>query len=529
MGWKTLIVVILGVCSLHAADIVLQADHHDGKDNIWRKRYDAGKNTWGIVGNHEIESGSMWFDSFPGETGSYEVVLGIVAEEDGRPLYRVSAGETVLDSGQYPCPGGSCDCSSNTGPETINLGTHPISRGERIEVWGQSTYSCDGEILDHGAYTRWYEIRFKPVGGTPASPKISLAENSLTFYPVQGYIIPFGKTEVAVENAGEGTLPQLTAEANVDWLSASIGGSGNSQTVKVAVSQADLSEGEHQGSVEVSGPDLGSESIAVACTVSPIGTAPKTRMVSPDEGSLLRETQSYTLTGEGENLVWNYDANSDKKGKIKIGDGHSVDFVVPDGITGPRTISIFLDGENGSVERQFNLGIPTIRLISPNGGETFTSGETVSIEWEADTSIITDIDILYSTNLGVDWVKINGASSVTLDSPEWGSYPWKIPESVSSKNCYLRVEKYEASANAKVDISDGAFEIEALVTGAGKRYTTPTTSPTAGSRKLGTAVIYTVRGRRITGTALKSGRLPHGIVVISTEKGIRRENLRNDW
>lgn len=527
MGWKTIFASVLSACCLNAADVVLKADDNDGKDEIWLKRYDAGKKTWGIVGNHQIESGSMWFDAFPGESGSYEVILGIVAEEDGRPLYRVSAGETVLDSGKYPCPGGSCNCSKNTEPETINLGTHTITRGDRIEMWGQSTYTCDGETLDHGAYARWYEIRFKPVGGNPSPPQISLAVNDLTISPSEGYTIPYGSTEIGITNTGEGTLPELSADPDVDWLSAKVSGSGNSQTVTVNLSQAGLPVGEHAGTVLISAPDLEPGSIAVTCRVSPANTIPQTRIVSPEAGTELIENRKYTLVGKGANLAWHYDANSDNKGKIKIGEGDAVEFVVPYGITGPRTITLFLDGDNGSVERQFDLGIPLITVISPNGGESFTSGETVVIEWKADTSIVTDVDIHYTTNFGIDWEKINESSSITLGSSEWGSYSWKIPENVNSKNCLIRIEKYEATSGTEMDISDTTFEIEASVTaGNGRNHPTPSVSPGLGRRRLGSSVVYSVHGRRIGIPAQENHRLPHGVVIVSTKKGVRREVLR---
>ncbi len=526
MGWKTLLAFVLSACCLNAADVVLEADNNDGKDDIWRKRYDAGKNTWGIVGNHEIESGSMWFDAFPGNSGSYEVILGIVAEEDGNPLYRVSAGETVLDSGEYPCPGGSCDCSKNTEPETINLGTHTITNGARIDIWGQSTYTCDGDTLDHGAYARWYEIRFKPVGDNPQPPEISLVRNNITISPTEGYIIPYGTTDIEVQNAGDGTLPDLSASPDVDWLSASVSGSGNSQTVTVKLSQAGLSAGEYTGIVIVSGPDLTSKDITVTCTVSPFGTAPQTRMLSPQEGSLLRETLRYSLKAEGENLVWYYDANSDKKGKIKIGEGGTVEFVMPDGIIGPRTITLFLEGENGSVERQFDVGIPLITVTSPNGGEAFTSGETVTIEWIADTSIITDVDILYTVNRGIDWARINGSSSVSVDSPEWGSFSWKIPGHLNSQDCLIRVEKYESSSSAEMDLSNAVFEIQTPVT-AKKQTTHPTlmTPSRTGLNKLHSGQAYSVRGRKINLTSGKLDRMPHGVMLVKMGKGVQRKGL----
>ena len=41
-----------------SASVVLTADGHDGKDSVWKARYAAGKNSWGIDGTHVPINGS---------------------------------------------------------------------------------------------------------------------------------------------------------------------------------------------------------------------------------------------------------------------------------------------------------------------------------------------------------------------------------------------------------------------------------------------------------------------------------------
>jgi len=145
------------------ADIVLSADDYDGRDAIWIKRPSAGTDSWGIRGTGRPEAGAMWFDKFPGKSGLYRVELGAVLDRDGNPEYRVLAGGRILGQGQYgyACGDLLCTRDKSTCPDRaayLDLGVQRLTHDERIEVWGRATYPCPG----HGAYTRWYEIRFSP-------------------------------------------------------------------------------------------------------------------------------------------------------------------------------------------------------------------------------------------------------------------------------------------------------------------------------------------------------------------------------
>jgi hypothetical protein len=149
-----------------AGTVVLAADRHDGRDETWARRPAAGQPSWGIRGSGEPEAGRMWFDAFPGPGGRYRVELGAVLELDGDPAYRVSVAGAVLGQGTYPHSCGVLLCNATRAecPDRavhLDLGEHEIARGARVEVWGRATYPCG----KHGAYTRWYEVRFVPVPG----------------------------------------------------------------------------------------------------------------------------------------------------------------------------------------------------------------------------------------------------------------------------------------------------------------------------------------------------------------------------
>jgi hypothetical protein len=364
-------VCLAGVVSASpGADIVLKADDNDGHDNVWEKRYDAGKNSWGIEGNHRVTSGDMWFAGFPGSDGTYRVTFGVVLEEDGQPKYKVTAGGQTLGQGEYPWPNGDACAGKGTKASVIDFGEHDINQGDKINVWGESTYECSPE---HGAYTRWYELRFTPLS---------------------------------------------------------------------------------------TNPDPGTP----------------TEIVSPEDGAELTAGATITLSGRGDNPRWSYDANSDGLGRIDIGEGDQVEFTVPDNVDSPREITIFLVGDEGEVSHQCTIAelptTPRVTVLAPDGGETYTEGETLWVQWEADTTQVTDVDILFSDDNGRNWTKLNTESSVSLsDKDLWGNFPWRIPfDGTLKEECMIRVEKYDSEDPLMKDVSDGYFVIE------------PNTSTVAGRR-----------------------------------------------
>lgn len=101
--------------------------------------------------------------------------------------------------------------------------------------------------------------------------------------------------------------------------------------------------------------------------------------------------------------------------------------------------------------------VPSVNVISPNGGEVLVSGDLFSIRWTASggTEPLT-IKIEYSLNglSPVQWTVI--ASELANN----GTYVWLVP-SVSSGNCYVRVTATDNSTPPKstTDISDDSFAI----------------------------------------------------------------------
>jgi hypothetical protein len=85
------------------------------------------------------------------------------------------------------------------------------------------------------------------------------------------------------------------------------------------------------------------------------GGGDPTTILEPAAGEVLVMGSTITLKGEGTNLRWSYDANSDKLPSIDIDNGNEVSFTIPTGVEPPREITITCSGDNGTVERTYDL------------------------------------------------------------------------------------------------------------------------------------------------------------------------------
>jgi hypothetical protein len=94
----------------------------------------------------------------------------------------------------------------------------------------------------------------------------------------------------------------------------------------------------------------------------------------------------------------------------------------------------------------------SITVTSPNGGETWTDGETENIIWTS-SNTSGSVMISYSTDSGASWIIIINS---TADA---GSFTWSLPDVGSDQaNCRIKVE--DASNSSCMDISDTNFTIK---------------------------------------------------------------------
>lgn len=90
----------------------------------------------------------------------------------------------------------------------------------------------------------------------------------------------------------------------------------------------------------------------------------------------------------------------------------------------------------------------SLSIFSPNGGETWTAGQSRDITWDSEGEV-GNVNIDYSTDNGANWIAI--ARSTAND----GLHPWTVPNTPST-TCVMRVQEEDGSPSG---ISDSVFTI----------------------------------------------------------------------
>jgi len=93
---------------------------------------------------------------------------------------------------------------------------------------------------------------------------------------------------------------------------------------------------------------------------------------------------------------------------------------------------------------------PGLRVVSPNGGESWAPGSTQSIAWSSVGVTISSVKIELSTNGGSTWTTLAASASNT------GVYSWTVPSTLST-TCLVRIS--DTGTSGLSDVSDGYFSI----------------------------------------------------------------------
>jgi len=96
-----------------------------------------------------------------------------------------------------------------------------------------------------------------------------------------------------------------------------------------------------------------------------------------------------------------------------------------------------IDGQPRLMARGVDMGADEVEasvivVTKPKGGEVWVAGSTHEINWDS-YGLTGMVDIYYSDNNGVNWVKINNA-------PDTGSFIWHLLGAVDSNRCLVSVE-----------------------------------------------------------------------------------------
>jgi agmatine deiminase len=97
---------------------------------------------------------------------------------------------------------------------------------------------------------------------------------------------------------------------------------------------------------------------------------------------------------------------------------------------------------------------PTAYLKSPNGGQTLTPGQNVSIQWISDDDVaVANADLLLSTDGGATFPTV-----IASGVPDSWSFNWTVP-ALNTSQARIRVVARDALGNIGYDSSDANFTI----------------------------------------------------------------------
>jgi arylsulfatase A-like enzyme len=113
---------------------------------------------------------------------------------------------------------------------------------------------------------------------------------------------------------------------------------------------------------------------------------------------------------------------------------------------------------NDSNASQVFVGSPAVSVVSPNGGDSLTIDDTVSLQWSATDTCggVTTVDVLVSRN------GVNGTYELILnDTPNDGTQAWTVTSPASGGfNAFMKVVGVDPGGNTGSDVSDSAFRIK---------------------------------------------------------------------
>jgi len=113
---------------------------------------------------------------------------------------------------------------------------------------------------------------------------------------------------------------------------------------------------------------------------------------------------------------------------------------------------LYNGGSPGSAQQYpFSAAGPSLSLVSPNGGESFSAGSSESVTW-SDSGSVVNVRLEYSTDNGSSY------SDIVASTGNTGSYSWTVPNENSSL-CLVRVSEVGDAGNS--DVSDAVFSISA--------------------------------------------------------------------
>ncbi len=179
--------------------------------------------------------------------------------------------------------------------------------------------------------------------------------------------------------------------------------------------------------------------------------------------------RSFTYVAEGQSLEQNWNPLNEAGGTYEaLVKDYAVTVEDGDGLELSCSSELSDVFECGiEVIRTGGLAGPAAQVLAPNGGETYSVGQILTIQWRTnDQSMFDDAVVSISPNDGENWYDITGGGSVAMGEADWGSLEWTIPATVdaggtslqmASTACLVRVNQYGDIGVS--DMSDAVFTI----------------------------------------------------------------------
>jgi hypothetical protein len=115
------------------------------------------------------------------------------------------------------------------------------------------------------------------------------------------------------------------------------------------------------------------------------------------------------------------------------------------GIGGPDSVGLFA----GDTSDTITPSTDSLCVTSPLQGSSYRIGDTIRIKWSDPGNRMVGGLVSLSTDNGKSWCLLTTVSAVLKTSPEWGDYPWVVPDVLSctstapvSDLCKIKVSDY---------------------------------------------------------------------------------------